>query len=203
MPGDDYYLSAYENFSPHLIHLADGRNYIFIENLEDSDFRTNTVYEVTDGTVKMVETIYSSLHSEVTDESWYGLSQALTNPYNFKLDTRTWVIGTSDGYMTYYIGDDGHSYSYEDYYTFDPVHVFTARKDIELTLVDEYGIVGDTIVLKEGEKVTYYRTDASTFADFILPDGRIGRAELEWLEGWCSIDGTHVGELFDGAVFAG
>ena len=69
--------------------------------------------------------------------------------------------------------------------------------------MDEYGTVGDVIVVKAGDELTYYRTDASLFADFILSDGRILRAELEWDEGTCSIDGTSVDELFDGVVFAG
>ena len=203
MPEDANIISAYENFNPHLVHLADGRNYLFIENQEDSDFRTNTVYELTDGTVKMVETLYSSMHAEWSDSEEYWLTQALTNPYYFEMETRTWVVGTSNGYMTYYIGDDGHSYGYEDYYTFDPVYNFTALRDVELKLVDEYGTVGDVIVVKAGEELTYYRTDASLFADFILSDGRMVRAELEWDEGTCSIDGTYVEDLFDGVVFAG
>ncbi|MBQ5699596.1 MAG: hypothetical protein IIV75_07940, partial [Lachnospiraceae bacterium] len=130
-------------------------------------------------------------------------THALTNPYHFEMETRTWVVGTGNGYMTNYIGVDGHSYSYEDYYTFDPVHQFTALRDVELKLVDEYGTVGDVIVVKAGDELTYYRTDASLFADFILSDGSIVRAELEWDEGTCSIDGTSVDELFDGVVFAG
>ena len=203
MPDDANVISAYEIFNPHLIHLADGRNYLFIENLEDSDFRTNTVYELTDGTVKMVETLYSSLHTEWSDSEEYWLTHALTNPYHFEMETRTWVVGTGNGYMTNYIGDDGHSYSYENYYTFDPAYHYTALRDVELKLVDEYGVVGDVIVVKAGDELTYYRTDASLFADFILSDGRIVRAELEWDEGTCSIDGTSVDELFDGVVFAG
>jgi len=203
MPGEPVYYSIYDVFSPHLLHLADGRTYLFIENLEDSDFRTNTVYELTDGTVKMVETIYSSLHTEVTGEEWNWVTQALTNPYNFKLDTRTWVVGTSNGFKTYYISDDGYSYGYEDYYTFNPLYVFTALRDFEVNLVDEDGVVGDTILVRAGEEVTYYRTDASVFADFILSDGRIGRVQLQWEEGSCRIDGVAVEELFDGVVFAG
>lgn len=202
MPDDAVLITAYEIFTPHLLHLDDGRNYLFIENLEDSDFRTNTVYELTDGTVKMVETIYSSLHTKWIESEEYVARTALTDPYNFKLDTRTWVVGTQDGYQTYYIGDDGHSYGNEGYYTFEPHSTLTALKDFELSLVDEYGNVGDTITVKAGEEVAYYRTDASLFADFILPDGQIGRAELEWNDGACHINGTYVEELLDGIIFA-
>lgn len=203
MPEEPAYISAYEVFNPHLVHLADGRNYLFIENMEDSDMKTNTVYELTGGSVKMIETIYSSLYTEVNEESWGLLDQAITNPYNFKLESRTWVVGTHDGFMTYYIGDDGHSYSYEDYYTFEHQPVLTAKKDFKLNLIDEYETVGESIVVEAGTEVRYHRTDASLYADFILPDGQIGRAELEWDGGSCSIDGTYVEDLFDGVVFAG
>lgn len=203
MPEEESTIFTYEVFSPHLVYLADGRTYLFIENLEDSDFRTNTVYELTDGTVTMVETLYNSLHTEVTEESLYALTQALTNPYNFKLDTRTWVIGTHDGYMTYYIDDDGHTYSYDDYYTFHSTYSYKPLRDLELNLVDEYGTIGETILIESGDEMTYYRTDGSVFADFILSDGQIVRADLEWDEGSCLIDGTNVEDLFEGVVFAG
>ena len=203
MPDDAVQITAYEIFTPRLIHLADGRNYLFIENLEDSDFRTNTVYELTDGTVKMVQTLYSSLYTEWSDSEECILRQALTDPYNFRMDTRTWVIGTHDGYQTYYIGEEGYSYTKEDYYTFAPNITFTALMDFELKLVDEYGNAGDAIAVKAGEELSYYRTDASLFADFILNDGRIARAELQWDEGTCYIDGIYVEDLFEGVVFAG
>ena len=203
MPDDAVQITAYEIFTPRLIHLADGRNYLFIENLEDSDFRTNTVYELTDGTVKMVQTLYSSLYTEWSDSEECILRQALTDPYNFRMDTRTWVIGTHDGYQTYYIGEEGYSYTNEDYYTFAPNIIFTTLMDFELKLVDEYGNAGDAIAVKAGEELTYYRTDASLFADFILNDGRIARAELQWDEGTCYIDGIYVEDLFEGVVFAG
>lgn len=194
---------AFEILTPHIVHLADGRNYLFIESQTESDYRINTVYELTDGTVKLVEDINSSQHTEWNEAEDCVLKQALTNPYNFMLDTRTWVIGTSDGYQNFYISDDGYSYSYEPYYTFDSHSSFTALKDFEGQLVDEYGVVGDTMVVKAGEELTYYRTDACLFADFILEDGRVVRAELEWDCGSCMIEGTYVSDLFDGIVFAG
>ncbi len=203
MPDDEQEFYAYEIFTPHLVHTANGRNYLFIENLTDSDFRTNTVYELTDGTVKGVEMLHSSMHTELSKESEYLLRQALTDPNHFMMDTRTWVLGTVDGYQSFYISEDGYSYSNEEYYTFDPYRTFTAIRDFEANLVDEYGIVGDSIVVKAGEELTYYRTDASLFADLILNDGRIVRVQLEWDDGWCLINGIYVEEVLDGIVYAG
>ena len=203
MPDDGQEFYAYEIFTPHLVHTANGRNYLFIENLTDSDFRTNTVYELTDGTVKGVEMLHSSMHTEMSKESEYLLRQALTDPNHFIMDTRTWVLGTADGYQSYYISEDGYSYSNEEYYTFEPYFTYTARKDFEANLVDENGVVGDAIVVKAGEQLTYYRTDASLYADLLLKDGRIVRVELEWDNGWCLINGIYVEEILDGIVYAG
>jgi len=203
MPDDTNEILSYANDTPHFIHMEDGRNYLIIENLLDSDFRTNTMYDLTDGTVKLVETIYSSIHTEQWGSDGYILKQAITDPYQIKLDTRTWVIGTADGTTTSYIDEEGYVYSYDTYYTFDPVFSYTALKDFKANLVDEYGNVGDEIVVKTGEKVLYYRTDASLFADFILSDGQIVRVDLQWNGGSLSIDGTYVEDLLDGVVFAG
>ena len=203
MPEDVQQVYAYEIFTPHLIHMEDGRTYLFIENLADSDFRTNTVYDLTEGTVKGVETLYSYLHTEVSEESEYLLRQALTDPNHFMMDSRTWVLGTQDGYQSYYISADGHAYSNEDYYAFDPQHTFTVIKDFRANVVDEYGIIGDAVVVKAGEEVAYYRTDASLYADLIMKNGQIVRVELQWDGGMCMIDGTYVEEIFDGIVFAG
>ena len=105
--------------------------------------------------------------------------------------------------MTYYLDSDGFPLSYEDYYTFEIMPEFKVQKNFKLNLVNEYGEIGEAVTVKAGETVKYYRTDSSMFADFILPDGRIGRADLEWFEGLCSIDGNTAEELFDGIVFAG
>ena len=72
-----------------------------------------------------------------------------------------------------------------------------------MNLLDENGNVSGGTKVKAGETVSYYRTDASEFVDFILPDGRTGRADLEWDAGFCSIDGTGVEELFEGVIYAG
>ena len=58
-------------------------------------------------------------------------------------------------------------------------------------------------MVKAGEQLTYYRTDASLYADLLLKDGRIVRVELEWDEGWCLINGVYVEEVLDGIVYAG
>ena len=200
---DEDEIYAYNICEPHLIHMADGKNYLMIENLTDNDYRTTTLYELTSGTPVKLGHVLSGMHVTADHEADRYYKEVLSDPYDFRMDTRTWCLGTYDGYQTYYIDMDGQPVSYEDYYTFDNMPEFTVKKDFDLKIVDEYGEIGETFTVKAGEQVTYYHTDSSQFADFILSDGRIGRAELEWYEGSCSINGIAVENLFDGIVFAG
>lgn len=199
---DDYDIYAYELMNLHFVHCSD-RNYLYIENLSDNDYRTITVYEVSTGKPEKLETLHASFHTESVDDSYHYLTEALLNPYYFRLDTRTWIIGTRSGYMTYYVSDEGVPYSYEDYYTFDTDWDLPVLHNFKVTILDETEQASGSYEVKAGEIVRYYRTDASVYADFILQDGRIGRVDLEWLEGSCSIDGIRVEELFEGVVFAG
>jgi len=194
---------AYHICSPHLLHMADGRTYLMIENLTDNDYRTNTVYELTTGTPVRMYDIPSGMHTMFDEENELLYREVLTNPYNFKMDSRTWCVGTYEGYQTYGLGEDGFPISYEGYYTFDNMPEFTVLKDLDLQIVNEYGELVGKVTVKKGECVKYYHTDSATFADFILSDGRMGRADLEWLESGYSIDGNAVEELFDGIIFAG
>ena len=200
---DENEIYAYAIQSPHLVHMEDGKNYLLIENQTDNDYRTNTIYELTSGSPVKVDHILAGMHMTWVDEEDAAVEDVLTDPYYFRMDCRTWCVGTYDGYMTYYLDSDGFPLSYEDYYTFEIMPEFKVQKNFKLNLVNEYGEIGEAVTVKAGETVKYYRTDSSMFADFILPDGRIGRADLEWFEGLCSIDGNAAEELFDGIVFAG
>lgn len=199
---DESEVFAYTMYAPHLIHMEDGKNYLMIENLTDNDYRNNTMYELTSGTPVKLGQILSGMHV-MSDEKEGYYKEVLSDPYDFRMDTRTWCVGTYDGYRTYYLDMDGQPVSYEDYYTFDYLPKFTVNRDFDLKSVNECGEVGETLTVKTGEKIQYYHTDSSQFADFILPDGKIGRVELEWSDGMCLIEGTQVTEIFEGIVFAG
>ena len=200
---DENVIYAYQIYTPHLLHMADGRTYLLIENQTDNDYRTNTLYELTTGTPVRMYDIPSGIHTTFDEEEEQLYREVLTNPYSFKMDSRTWCVGTYDGYQTYGLGEDGFLLNYEGYYTFDKMPEFTVLKDFPVQIVNEFGEVLETTVVKKGEFVKYYHTDSATFADFILSDGRIGRAGLDLLESGYSIDGNAVEELFDGIIFAG
>ena len=200
---DEEDIYAYSILGAQLIHTEDGKNYLYVENQTHNDYCTNTIYDLSSGTPEKAGAIFEGMHRTADMEEYAALMHVLTNPYDFKMDVRTWVIGTYDGYVRYSIGENGYPEPYNRYYTFEQMPEFTVLKEFEVNLLDENGNVNGSTKVKAGETVSYYRTDASEFVDFILPNGRTGRADLEWDAGFCSIDGTGVEELFEGVIYAG
>ena len=69
------------------------------------------------------------------------------------MDSRTWCVGTYDGYQTYGLGEDGFLLNYEGYYTFDKMPEFTVLKDFPVQIVNEFGEVLETTVVKKIDQV--------------------------------------------------
>ncbi|MGN0307552.1 MAG: DUF3298 domain-containing protein [Lachnospiraceae bacterium] len=188
---------------PSLMHTKEGKNYLYIGEQYPDDLWIYTIYDISSGTVEKVDTVYSGRHSVIQKEQEYYARQVLTNAESFFLDTYIQMLGTGYGYDTYHIGEKGLPVKEHDWYLIGNETEFTIQKDFSLTVVDEEGNrIGETR-LKEGDKVIYYRTDAKTWADLILPDGGIGRVFPQQTEEYWTVDGINVEELFEGIIFGG
>ena len=150
---DESAIYAYYIYTPHLLHMADGRNYLLIENLTDNDYRTNTLYELTSGTPVRLSDIPAGIYTTFDEKEELLYRDVLTNPYSFKMASRTWCVGTYDGYQTYGMGEDGNLINYEGYFTFETMPEFTVRKDFCLQIINEYGEVLEKVTVKKGEIV--------------------------------------------------
>ena len=71
------------------------------------------------------------------------------------------------------------------------------------SLFETRGYLDGFPFLTEIPDTNYVHTEHGQEFYFILPDGKIGRVELEWSDGMCLIEGTQVTEIFEGIVFAG
>lgn len=188
---------------PSLLHLADGRNYLYIAQLYPDDRYVYEVYDVSRGSVEPVDTIYAECHIIGSYQNDYYAREVLTNPEQFRLDTCTAVLGTAYGYDSYHVGENGMPVGENGYYTIDNgsyLYEFTLTQDLTVPVVDESGATVGETTLKKGDKVTYYRTDNVSWGDVLLADGRLGRV-IPDMENDYTIDGRCVDEVFDGAFF--
>ena len=113
------------------------------------------------------------------------------------------MLGTAYGYNIYQVGTDGLPVKEHDWYYIGSEIEFTMQKDLTVAVVDEEGKTTGETEVKTGAKVRYYRTDGENWADILLSDGRIGRVFPEYSNGYWTVDGIDVEEVFEGIIFGG
>lgn len=80
----------------------------------------------------------------------------------------------------------------------------TSKKDLTVDIVDEKGNVTESsVVISFGEHYQPYRSDAKTYMDCKLDDGRIVRLYYSNVDYKGEIDGEVVDDIFDGLIYAG
>ena len=199
----------YETWSyeldPLLVHTKDGNNYLYIQDSSDNDYRTISIYKLSGSGVESLGYINNGWHGEyVEDKEYWGLEQVLTDPQQFKLDTRTDMLSTSSAYKNYIINENGVPASKDPYYFISYTMRFTSLMPLPVELVDKNTneTIGHTTVNK-GDVVTYYGTDDKNTAYLKLSDGSIAKVIVN-VESWPNlVNGIPVEEQFDGVMWAG
>ena len=188
---------------PMLMHTSDGKNYLYIGQQYPDDFWAFEVFDLSKGSIKKVDTVYSGRHNIVDYEKDYYARQVLTDPNSFVLDTYTQMLGTAYGYDSYHVGTDGLPVQEHDWHMICFETELTLRKALTVSVVSEDGKTTGTTKLKTGDKALYYRTDGENWADLKLSDGRIVRVNPKHGDGEWTLDGINLEEVFEGIVFGG
>ncbi|MGN1139629.1 MAG: DUF3298 domain-containing protein [Oliverpabstia sp.] len=202
---DVWYEEDVESFQiePMLMHMNNGKNYLYIGQQYPNDYWVYSIYDLSDGAIENIDSIYSGRHSVIDMEKEYYARQVITDPQSFILDTRTDVLGTVSGYDSYHVGENGLPEKEHDGYFICEEREFTMLKNLTVSTVDEEGNITGNTELKKGDKVVYYRTDGENWADLILADGSIARVNLEHSDWFWTINGSNLEDVFDGIMFAG
>ncbi|MGM9572509.1 MAG: DUF3298 domain-containing protein [bacterium] len=193
--------------NPVFIHTVNGNNYLYLEYQLDEGNRRLAVYDLSSGSARKVKEFdnlgihYAAVASE---EEYYPNKAVLTNPDNFFLDTYTDLISSIIGYTGYSVGPDGLPAAKNGLYTFDLPSRFsvTLEKKLKFDVIDKKsGKVTGTKTADVGETVYYYRTDNKSFADFLLPDGSIGRVRIEVQGSDKTVNGLALEKVLSDVVF--
>ncbi|MGN0568307.1 MAG: DUF3298 domain-containing protein [Acutalibacteraceae bacterium] len=187
---------------PMLIHTAAGKNYLYIGMMYPNDIWVYSVYNVSNGAVKKIDTVDSERHHINDYANDYSARQVLTNPQSFVLDTFTNMLGTGYGYAEYHVGADGLPVNDNGWHIIEYQVEFTMLRDVTVSLVSEAGKNIGKTTLKTGDKVTYYRTDNEGWADLKLSDGSIARVNVVCQDGNRTVDGIDIEKVFDGIEYA-
>lgn len=205
-----------------LMEAPDGKFYLYVDCLEENDYRTIKAFDVSDPNEGPIELGYYW-----DEESGAMYDTVPQNAESFDLFSRIQFMGTFDGYRKYTIGEDGFptrleeewrivSYNYSA--AFDPsipirfsneeYGVFTALMDVECERFENINDRGSLKkdVIKTGTKLFPYATDAKTYFIIRSSDEVYYKITIDsdademWYR---TINGIPEEQVFDGIIYAG
>lgn len=199
MPLDSHWSLCWGTQKYQLLHLGDGKNYIYIGTALWAQGLIFQVYDL-DGYSLVEEWNGTSFHEY---DHWAdpGRRELITDPNEFHLDTRTQMLSFLYGTRTYFADPDtGLPVGTIPYYEIkSDFRMLTAKQPLEVSILPSEE--KDTI--PAGMVFRFLRTDNKSYVDFELEDGRECRVYVE-SSGWPPmINGESAVDYFDGIAFAG
>ena len=177
----------------YVLHTSDGRTYLYLQHLDDNDYRYVNIFRLDQGRPSYVG--YEGM-------AWYNTQ--ILDPDSFMLYTRLDVLGTYYGMKRYHVDEAGLPASDDEAYVINESSMLQSTRDLEVTILEENGSETEATVLS-GTGYTIFRTDGASYADAHLNDGRDCRIQIkEGSRGWgWDIDGVSEEECFEWLPYAG
>ena len=177
----------------YVLHTSDGRTYLYLQHLDDNDYRYVNIFRLDQGRPSYVG--YEGM-------AWYNTQ--ILDPDSFMLYTRLDVLGTYYGMKRYHVDEAGLPASDDEAYVINESSMLQSTRDLEVTILEENGSETEATV-PSGTGYTIFRTDGASYADAHLNDGRDCRIQIkEGSRGWgWDIDGVSEEECFEWLPYAG
>ena len=182
----------------------DGSQYLWLNLSGLNDYQYLCIFPLVSGQVFDMEDAFSI-------DSDYGYGFYGTVPLygeEFRMYTRTDLMGTLNVYDMFTVGDNGIPSRTGEWLYQEGEYVLTLKEDLEAEVLDdEDADSGKTETLSSGETFTYFRNDGESIVDLKASDGRIVRIYLEkesddyYLHNM--YNGENIEDIFDGIVYAG
>ena len=177
----------------YVLHTSDGRTYLYLQHLDDNDYRYMNVFRLDRGMPSYVG--YEGM-------AWYNTQ--ILDPDSFILYTRLDVLGTYYGMKRYHVDEAGLPASDDEAYVINESSMIRSTRDLAVMILEENGSETEATV-PSGTGYTIFRTDGASYADAHLNDGRDCRIQIkEGSRGWgWDIDGVSEKECFEWLPYAG
>ncbi len=157
--GNTYSHEAYYYELTSYLVKANGNTYIYVERLGDSDYRTVSVFKITESSVEYI----GDADGGIID---------FNNSADFGLTKRFDMLGTYSGMARCCVGDDGMPVEKAGAYEIMGEVIITSTVEITAELVDENGnLLGESNTFPAGTSYTFERTDGMTYVDMLTNDG--------------------------------
>ena len=196
---------SYEMY-PVLLHLEDGRNYLYLHELYDNDYRGIRVIDL-NGTSPFLAGDFPGGQVISSDEETGGtVKNVLADPDAFSLASHFDLLSSYTAYRNYTIGADGMPVPLDDWYTIQAFWPLTVKKPLPASGVDPVTLEADgtSVTVPAGEQLTLLRTDGISQVDLALSSGgREIRIETDASVWPHTIGGEDENNFFEMTYYAG
>ncbi len=188
--GNTYRHEAYYYELTSYLVKANGNTYIYVERLGNSDFRTVSVFKITEASVEYVGDVDGGI-VDLNNSADFGLTK------RFDMLSTFWCIAKC------YVGDDGMPVEKAGAYEIMGEGTITSTVEITAELVDENGnLLGESKAFPAGTIYDFERTDGMTYVDMLTNDG--SRCRLYTTNQWPpTVNGMDAQNCFEMLGFAG
>ena len=185
----------------YVIHAGLGRDYLFINGENLSDYGYINVFRLSRTGASFVGGLYdTSLQSAGFSGHCLG-KPILSDPERFYLGSKCPLLRTQVGIKQYRIGSEGMPESADKYFLLDPSEALSGKRELSTVSIDPNTGSGSQIAVKipAGTQYYFWRTDGTSFVDMMTGDGVYCR--LFVTNGNPQrVNGIEISELFDSAV---
>ncbi len=188
--GNTYRHEAYYHELASYLVKANSNTYVYAERLADSDFRTVSVFKITESSVEYIGDVDGGIMD-------------FNNSADFGLTKRFDMLSTFNGIAKCYVGDDGMPVEKAGAYEIMGEGTITSTVEITAELVDENGnLLGESKTFPAGTIYAFERTDGMTYVDMLTNDG--SRCRLYTTNQWPpTVNGMDAQNCFEMLGFAG
>lgn len=188
--GNTYRHEAYYYELTSYVVKANGNTYIYVERVGNSDFRTVSVFKITESSVEYVGDVDGGI-VDLNNSADFGLTK------RFDMLSTFWCIAKC------YVGDDGMPVEKAGAYEIMGEGTITSTVEITAELVDENGnLLGESKAFPAGTIYDFERTDGMTYVDMLTNDG--SRCRLYTTNQWPpTVNGMDAQNCFEMLGFAG
>lgn len=183
----------------YVVQNPDGKYWLYVETLEDNDWRSLHVFDLNQEAAVYVDSMYN----------YIGNNHLVTDPEYFTLYTRMNTLGTYMAYRHYRVGDNGMPEAVENVYTIVNYdrgwgrYAITSKVDLPVQMYADGGMRRTEEILPAGTRFYLCRTDGVSFVEMELEDGRRCDILIEVEDYFSKVNGMDEGDCFDGLMYAG
>ncbi|MCR5295136.1 MAG: RsiV family protein [Lachnospiraceae bacterium] len=200
---DELTTSGFSSFEPMLVHLSDGRDYVYLCEALDNDYQLLDCYQLDSGVPENVG-FYPGGFRHPSDYEQGLLRCVMSDPEAFDVEVHGDILSTYSAYAACRVGAEGLPEPDLPWFTLNWPRTLTLKQDLSAEIVsDEGGEVLGEETIPAGSELVLKRSDNTSYADLMLADGRYIRVYVDFSEWPPMVKGVSAEDYFDGMMYAG